>query len=325
MTPHPPAAEAARRAPATDGPQAVPAKRVHLHVGMHKTGSTWIQKTLQANRARLAARGIGYPDMGESHGWPLIHILAPRRGARRPRRERSPAAVARYRQALREALEDPRLADVVLSGEQLSSRLSEPETAALAALTGAPGVEVRVIAYVREPVAFTASMTLQRLKAGATPAELAARPPLPAYRARLRKFIRVFGRENVEIRIHDPARLRDGDVLADFLEAIGRPGLEAELALPGYVARNRAMSARAARWLGARNRLFALIWRDPARRPPPRLARLLERLPGPPFALPEETAARLRAETAADRRWLRRMLGEAPFAPPRKRRSRKDA
>ena len=60
----------ARRAPATDAdglrgsrPHATlcPMRRLVLHIGTHKTGTTSIQKALARNRDVLAARGVLYP------------------------------------------------------------------------------------------------------------------------------------------------------------------------------------------------------------------------------------------------------------------------
>jgi hypothetical protein len=39
---------------------------LHLHVGPHKTGSTYLQKRLRENRDRLAAAGWRYPEVGMS-------------------------------------------------------------------------------------------------------------------------------------------------------------------------------------------------------------------------------------------------------------------
>jgi len=38
---------------------------VHLHIGVHKTGSTTLQDILLANRARLVEAGVAYPSLGE--------------------------------------------------------------------------------------------------------------------------------------------------------------------------------------------------------------------------------------------------------------------
>ena len=38
-----------------------PSRRVFLHIGLHKTGTTYLQGVLRANRRRLAELGVFYP------------------------------------------------------------------------------------------------------------------------------------------------------------------------------------------------------------------------------------------------------------------------
>ena len=38
-----------------------------IHAGIHRTGSTSLQRTLARNRAALAARGVAYPGEGQNH------------------------------------------------------------------------------------------------------------------------------------------------------------------------------------------------------------------------------------------------------------------
>lgn len=39
-----------------------------LHIGTHKTGTTWIQEVMSANRGRLKDAGLNYPDIGHGTG-----------------------------------------------------------------------------------------------------------------------------------------------------------------------------------------------------------------------------------------------------------------
>jgi hypothetical protein len=56
---------------------------LHLHVGPHKTGSTYLQQTLRANRDRLAAAGWLYPEAGMS-GFGHHEVVNLHRGWRLP-------------------------------------------------------------------------------------------------------------------------------------------------------------------------------------------------------------------------------------------------
>ena len=295
-----------------------PARRIYLHVGQHKTGTTWIQNVLDHNRARLAERGICYPDLGACHGWPLVFLFArgddidrlgPMIGQRR--RHSNPKRKARNLEILNAALDDPKWRKIVISGEQLCDMLRWNEVRAMGEALQREGTEIRVIFYAREPLGYAASMTQQRLKAGLTLKELRAEPPTPDYRRRLQKYFRFFGRENVEIRVYDRKRLKDGDVLADFMDAIGEP--EIALDAPASLAANSSMSGRAARVLDWRNRLFKRISPTFARRHPPWLLPSVARLPGPRFSLPRAVKADVTRRSAQDIAWLGRKLGFEPF------------
>lgn len=307
-------------------------RRLLLHVGMHKTGTSWIQAVLAHNRATLMAHGIGYPDLGGgrgpwapdfgmNHGWPLVRLAAGDAPDSRFGGIGTPAAVAgtpqartRALRALKDALDDRDLRLVVLSGEQLSNVLRAPEAVRLAELLHRPDLSVRVLAYVREPVSFAVSMAQQRLRAGGTRHEVCERPPLPAYRRRLGKFLKAFGHDDVEIRVYDRRRFSRGDVMRDFLEATGEADLLEILDRPPRRRGNPAMSRAAARLLDARNRALEALSPGLAERHPPRALRLFERwLPGSPFDLPETAKAQVRARSRADVEWLAGRLGAPPF------------
>ena len=98
----------------------------NLFFGQHKTGTTWIQNVLDHNRARLAERGVCYPDLGACHGWPLVFLFAreddidrlgPMIGQRR--RHSNPKRKAQNLAILNAALDDPKWRKIVISGEQL--------------------------------------------------------------------------------------------------------------------------------------------------------------------------------------------------------------
>lgn len=300
------------------GMSQAPARRIYLHIGQHKTGTTWIQNVLYHNRARLAAAGVCYPDLGPCHGWPLVCLfvdperfrrLGPHIGQRRFHSR--PEQMRRNRETLADALTDSRWSKIVISGEQLCDMLKLDEVADLAKALRIEGVEVRVIFYAREPLAYAASMTQQRLKAGLTLKDLTQKPPTPDYRRRLQKFFRHFGKENVEIRVYDRARLKDGDVLADFMDAIGEPDLA--LDAPASLASNQSMSGLGARILDLRNRMMRAISPTLARRNPPWLMRGIWRLPGARFRLSDKVRKRLECDSAEDLAWLEKQLGYAPF------------
>lgn len=293
---------------------------VFLHIGLHKTGTTFLQYVLHDNRARLRRRGVGYPDFGPNHGWPLVSMLHPdphlleqniRHGLGSEAAAR--ARAGEVERALEAALRDPALRKLVISGEQLSSVLSRLEVAALRDFLQPFAEKVTVLAYVREPVSFAASMMQQRLKSGDTLERLFAHPPRPNYRRCLRKYLDAFGRDALDVRIYDRRSLIGNDIVPDVLAAIGEP---ADCIRPHlFTTRNAAMSHLAAIALDARNRIVAGTGSSRV----PRRSRLFGYLPGPSFRIPEEVAARIAAQSAKDVAWLERLVGFPPFTFPDER------
>ena len=80
---------------------------------------------------------------------------------------------------------------------------------------------MRVIGYVRPPVAFKTSLFQQRVKHGLGAFNIDG--IRPKYRKRFRKFDTVFGTGNVTLRKFDPATFPDRCVVRDFCQQLGIP------------------------------------------------------------------------------------------------------
>jgi hypothetical protein len=198
----------------------------------------------------------------------------------------------------------------VISGEGLS-RLYDNEIEDLKAKLAPHAASFRIVAYVREPYSYINSAFQQKMRVGRTIEEIVADPPLPQYR-RIDSFFRVFGREHVDVRIFDPDRFVDGDLIADFLAATGAPPTLAKQI--EIVRRNTAMSHEAALLLNEINKQHPR--RKGERENPGRanhLRKKLEQIPGQRFRCPRAALEAAEPEFANDLRWLRRVLGERVF------------
>ena len=154
--------------------------------------------------------------------------------------------------ALRRALKANRCSGIVISGEALSN-LSPAGVGRLKAALAPYAARFRVIAYVRDPYGYMTSAFQEHLREGADYDQLVAKPPLPHYRARLSRFIDVFGRDQVDIRIFDQAHFVGGDLITDFLSAIeADPSVAADLKV---IRRNEGLSLEAAWLIKAANQL----------------------------------------------------------------------
>lgn len=292
-------------------------RTIHLHAGMHKTGTTLIQNTLFVNRDALGAAGVNYLDMEANHSLVLYSLFSGKAGSYHMnlRRGITPgASLERHNAALRAALEArlaaSRAERFVLSAEDATALTGEELGRLAAFLGGFPG-RVRVILYLRHPMPWIASMVQQGLKTWHRLETLRERPPRIEYRARLEKFIRVFGREAVEFRLYRRDQEPGWDVLDDFLGAIGCPGLAAGLERAGDG--NLGLSAAAVEAVDALNRLHPFYLEDGSCNPTRAIGTVtaLMNLGGPSFCFVPNEGRIDAAALAAEIDWVRRETGIA--------------
>jgi hypothetical protein len=200
----------------------------YLHIGVQKTGTTSIQQTMFKNRDALLAQGINYLPFDANHGGFLISLLSekPHKERRNIRRyvdtpEKAASYNASNRERLTQVLSGNQSPKILISGEGLSL-IPEEDVRRLKQMFDPYAAAYRVVVYARDPYEFANSASLQRIKSGATLAN-AGPPPLPKYRRKIQKYLDIFGRENVDIRIFDPRHFVGGDLISDFLVALGEP------------------------------------------------------------------------------------------------------
>lgn len=194
--------------------------KIFLHIGMHKTGSTAIQSAFagyETSRARYA--DLGYENhsipfytaySGQHHNY---HIW--RAAGLRPEEIEAQKDICRARieAAVAGAASEER--DLIFSGEDISN-LPRAGVEELHALFTRYGCDVRVIIYVREPVSFVQSNFQEDIKAGFN----TRRPKPPNFRARIEKFIQVYGAQRVSVRVFDRAHLHGNDIVKDFAKLV---------------------------------------------------------------------------------------------------------
>jgi tetratricopeptide (TPR) repeat protein len=290
----------------------------YIHIGVHKTGTKSIQQTLSANRGKLLPRGINYLPGDPNHGPVLISLLSDsphedlrniRRHVDTPEKAASYNASAKHR--ITQALSRNKSPKIVISGEGLSSR-PRKEVERLKQLLAPYAAAYRIIVYVRDPYEYSNSASLQRVKSGSA-LDIADREiPLPKYRRKLEKFIQVFGRENIDIRIFDPQRFVGGDLIPDFLSALGE---SAELAKSLEIVRaNGSMSHEAALILSETNAAVPAYINGRANRARAFGFHLyVADIVGEKFSIDPHRYTQHEAEILADIAWLARTMGEPVF------------
>ena len=192
-----------------------------FHIGLAKTGTSTIQQTMAANAEVLRARGIVYPALKARNPQVAHHVLPKtlknRNGVDAPAWE-----------MLRGFRDQARDKTVLVSAEGFSD--SKPQLVR----ERLGGGDARVIAYLRNYPDWAVSFYAQRAKWGGIAISFddylrgGVDGLLYGIGDRLLAWAEVFGPEHVRLRAVEPGNLVNGQIIDDFLAALGttRDGLE---------------------------------------------------------------------------------------------------
>lgn len=197
---------------------------VIIHPGMPKTGSSSIQQTLVG----LQPEGWAYPASGTGNmGRELMLMFedAPwtataftQQGLNREEIEaRRDKVAGELTAALTAAAAAGQ--NTVFSAERIFN-VPEPVVTRLRDYYVGLGFTPRVVAYVRRPVSFMQSAFQQNLKTD-NPGLFHPGNLYPHYRRGFATLDRVFGRENVTLKLFDKDSLAGGDAVIDFYAEMG--------------------------------------------------------------------------------------------------------
>jgi len=201
-----------------------------LHIGVEKTGTTSIQATLAANRDQLLRVGILCPrSLGEK-----INARAYAYASEGPLDEikvqcglDGPGSLEDFRRDVARQFADEvagaKPKKIIICNEHLSSRLrSTSEISRLERLLTRQCQSIKVVVYLRAQGDAHRSAYSTYVKTGGTDAFHAPNPTLLrdryVYDLMLQRWESVFGSESMDVRIYDPAKFPEGDVLLDFAD-----------------------------------------------------------------------------------------------------------
>jgi hypothetical protein len=303
-------------------------RRVILHIGGEKTGSTTLQATLAANRRTLAEAGVLYSRVAgaENHVRLVLHATEGV-GTRdlRPMAGLEDGAafddfLDSFADRLAEEAEASGATTLVYSNEHLSSRIRDAEgVRRLWSVLGPLADEIKLVYYARPQAELVVSSWSTMLKSGeARPFDVDALVRLGTpldHLAVLERWGGFFADPYWLLRPYQPSALVSGDIVEDFLTSTGLPAVAVPRRLPP---RNRSLDAVTAEFLRLYNTATGV---GPGRQPAPArgpLIRLLEELSdGPGLRLPAEQEAAIAARFAEGNATVaQRLLGrETLFAP----------
>lgn len=201
-------------------------KRVYLHIGLHKTGSTRLQMSLAASGARLAERGVLYPQAGRpTRPGTAHHLLAwdvSDRRALLAERVVEPGLARRgaVAEAIRAELEGGPEQVAILSSEELDGC----DAAAIASIRDALGdVRIVPVVFLRNYADLLESyygyMLAHHHETASAKRFLAAHRSVFDVVALVERWSQAMGSPVIAIDYDDPAIRRD--VFAAFTGAIG--------------------------------------------------------------------------------------------------------
>jgi hypothetical protein len=132
---------------------------VFLHIGLPKTGTTYLQQVVWSNRERLRRAGVFLPGFGHrEHLWAALDLQERPRLARR-----HPDAPGAWQRLVEEASAQP--ADVLITHEFLCGASAEQAARAIA---GFPDAEVHLVVTARDTAGVVSAGWQESVKNGGT-------------------------------------------------------------------------------------------------------------------------------------------------------------
>ncbi len=190
-------------------------KRLILHIGHPKTGTTTLQKTLQASRPALLDAGIFHPDTGAHHNHKVLipyltHGASPAKQLESAQSE----AIQNSSKKWTGVVDDVRTFKpntIILSSEGLFQCMEADAFRNLISHLKPLASEIVIAAYLREPASFALSRSQQNIKRHPNftlPSKDYYRSVLEAYQAS--------GLGSIKVRALDRSTLKNGDIVEDF-------------------------------------------------------------------------------------------------------------
>jgi len=196
-------------------------KKCYIHIGMHKTGSTSIQTTLNKN----TSDNFHYVQMDTpNHGGNIFTLFSDHpekyhawRKLGKSKDEINKIAKETEKQLIQNFTEN-NLNNFIISGEDIIT-LSHNELMKFKSFLENYFDTIIIIGYVRSPKSYIESAFQQSIKGYLNNFNIDGMYPI--YRNKFEKFDTVFDKENVKLFYFNPDTLVDKNVVLDFCSKVG--------------------------------------------------------------------------------------------------------
>ena len=215
--------------------------RAIIHIGGEKTGTSTIQAFCARNQAALAEQGFLYPSsLGASNHLKLTAYALEDEvidDTRQSLNLSTPEQLDEFRKKLRDDLSTEiaqfsNVSTLLISDEHFQSRLlAVSEVHRLSRFVRIFADQITILLYIRRQDRVAVSYYSTRLKADSFTDDtvfpvIPNYGPLPEYYdydSILTRYEKVFGRENIVVRLFEPDQFLGGDLLRDFRHACDIP------------------------------------------------------------------------------------------------------
>lgn len=296
-------------------------KKIIVHAGLPKTGTTSIQEALYQHRGVILENAqLLYPSISDNHTNALCTMflekpethIANRMAGRLTSEQVAPYKASCY-EALENEIKSTEWTTLLLSAEGLSN-LRAVELTGLRDWLLQYCENIEIILWLRNPVSYSISVTQQLLKGGRLLEEMYRDPPLANFKGRGNNFIHVFGRENITFRVFEECMKHPSGILGSFLDDLPLGDEVKSTILADNKRTNESMSLEAALLLNELNRLRPMF-EENQRGKNRTFAELnhFMRIKGQKFDVPFEVKRKIENLSVPDLNWLEAETGKRPF------------
>ena len=202
-------------------------KRLVLHIGMHKTGTTSLQKALNNSQHLLNQYKIYYANLNKfdmSNSFYVAFLEDPTKHISFKNRQIHDLTTAqqmqeRLKELWKKEFENFSEGCYIISDEELSY-LSAESVARMSDFLKDHFNDITVIMYAREPSSFIPSIINEYIKYGLSDISKISFSRLPYYKTRLEKYVQVFGEENIIVRPFKKDLFKNNDLFQDFFVSL---------------------------------------------------------------------------------------------------------